>query len=107
MAWRQRGDQKPLYFESDRVDGRSVWTCFGSGPSAHLVADLTARRRADKAAAKASWDAESAEIATLTREMRALEGICALLSSANLIASGYHRHDRGPWRRRRTHGQGR
>ena len=107
MGWEQRAGRKPLYFESIRVDGRVVRTCFGGGPEAHLAAKMTALRRVDKTTARAVGDAEAAKIATLTREMRTLEGICALLSSAKMIASGFHRHDRGTWRRRRDHGQGR
>lgn len=101
MAWEKRGEHGPYYTRSRRVGGRVVREYIGCGRVAETVAETDRmlieageelrRQEREKRAADAErerlWQAYSAMVAAALRE--ALE------------AAGYHRHQRGEWRRKR------
>jgi hypothetical protein len=101
MAWETRNGQGRYYTRSRRVGGRVVREYLGTGEVAELAARMDAidraaqeRDRARKRQAKATEDARDTE----------LQAVCEaglLWSRVALLAAGYHRHDRGEWRRRR------
>jgi hypothetical protein len=101
MGWEMRGSNGPYYTRSTRVNGRVVREYVGRGPGADLAARRDAERRAERRAETERWEAERARVEAADE---AVVGWCnlaqALLGSA-LDAAGYHRHDRGQWRRRR------
>jgi hypothetical protein len=37
------------------------------------------------------------------RTLEAFNTVCSLLVAAEMTAAGFHRHDRGAWRRRHVH----
>ena len=99
-----RGGKKLLYL-SNRVNGKPKKTYVGAGPLADLLAaeleERKAARRA-RAEARAAWEAKA------TAADAPLDELCAELdqaAAATLLALGYHRHDRGPWRKKRGHRQ--
>jgi hypothetical protein len=101
MGWEMRGTNGPYYTRSRRVSGRVVREYIGRGPVADLAASLDTERRAERSARAEQWAAEQARVEA---DDEAVIGLCnlaqALLGEA-LVAAGYHRHDRGQWRRRR------
>jgi hypothetical protein len=98
----KRGGRQLLYL-SRRVNGKPKKIYVGTGPLADLLAaELESRKQARKASAEAcaSWRANVAAAEN------PLDALCAGLdqvTSASLLAHGYHRHDRGPWRKKREH----
>ena len=98
--WSTRGSRN-LFYLSRRVHGVPTKVYVGTGPSAdRLAAEVEARKRARQAVAEAC--------AAQKEAVRAAEGpldeLCAGLDqvvAATLLGRGYHRHDRGPWRRKR------
>jgi hypothetical protein len=100
MPWSQVGSRRYFYRHLWR-DGRSVRQYVGTGQGAELVAALDELRRVERAA-EARQRREEQE--RHQRAEGALIQMCLetdVLASATLVASGYHRHDRGEWRRRR------
>ena len=100
MAWETRRGRR-YYYRSVRRGGRVVKEYFGTGRVAELCAQLdalTLERRAierqDRAAERDRCDALEA------RTLELIELTDALVA-ATLTVAGYHRHDRGAWRRRR------
>ena len=100
MAWEQRGNRS-YYYHSSRRGGRVVKEYFGTGRVADLRAQLdglTLERRAikrqDRLAERGRCDALEARILELIQ-------LTDALVAATLTVAGYHRHDRGAWRRRR------
>jgi len=99
MAWERRGDQT-YYYRSRKIGGRVVKEYIGGGLAGTLAEREDAMRRrtrdAERAALQADRDAFNAATVAHEELSRAAD---ALLTAA-LIAAGYHRHDRGPWRKR-------
>ena len=100
MGWETRRGKR-YYYQASRVDGRVVKRYVGKGDVAALLGqmnDLDAQRRQVEA------ESERAERAALDALHRELGDACDLvdqLTRAVLLAAGYHRHDRGEWRKRR------
>ena len=88
MAWDKRG----FFYRSRRVGGRVVREYFGRGPLAEMAAHLMARTARDLEAAQ-SQDADV--------RFRQFHAQLDRAAAAYLLAAGYHRHDRGSWRKRR------
>ena len=101
MAWETRGGQGRYYTRSVRRDGVVVREYVGTGRVAEAVA---ARDRERRVTREAQRDARRAALGRLA-EADALVGVlCAAAETAaraHLLLAGYHRHDRGAWRRRR------
>jgi hypothetical protein len=99
-----RGGRQLLYL-SRRVNGKPKKIYVGTGPLADLLAaELEARKRARKATAEAcaAWKAKVFAVE------EPLDELCAdleQLTAASLLARGYHRHHRGPWRKKREYRQ--
>jgi hypothetical protein len=93
MAWDRRG----YFYRSRRVGGRVVREYFGCGPlaeaAAHLLDRLKAAREGHALRAGLLDGADAA--------FRELHDRLDRAAAAHLLAAGYYRHDRGPWRRRR------
>ena len=101
MAWEMRGRSGPYYTRSRRVQGRVVREYIGRGRVAELAAQLDALEREER-------QLRCRQLALERERLRgfdaALDGLCEatdLLVAAVLVQAGYHRHNRGEWRRRR------
>ena len=96
MAWETRGGGR-YYYKVSRDDGRVRRLYLGNGPVAELAAQDAELRRAERQArARSQARLEAAEAAS-----RELAELADLLAQVALMAAGYHRHDRGNWRKRR------
>jgi len=101
MGWETRGGAS-YYYTAERVNSRVVKTYVGSGPAAECAALLRAEARAEAAAEREAREREVAELAALGAALAPLDELADALTAAALVAAGYHRHHRGPWRKRRV-----
>jgi hypothetical protein len=101
MGWETRGGAS-YYYTAERVNGRVVKSYVGSGPAAGIAALLAAEARAEAAEKATTRKEEAAELAALEAALTPLDELADTLTAAALVAAGYHRHRRGPWRKRRA-----
>ncbi len=99
MAWERRG-AKRYYTRSVRREGRVVRQYFGTGPVAELAAATDEERRLRREIAARDRRAEKARHDAAFSPLQELCKLADLLAAASLLVAGYHRHDRGEWRRR-------
>jgi hypothetical protein len=102
MTWElHRGRLR--YTRSFRRTGRTIRQYVGTGEVAELVAraDELAKAARKRQAEAGRTDRERWE--TAQASVVELERITNLFVQATLLTAGYHRHDRGAWRRRRNH----
>ncbi|MBY0456956.1 MAG: hypothetical protein K2V38_06445 [Gemmataceae bacterium] len=100
MAWEQRGSAS-YYYTAERIDGRVVKQYVGTGPVAELAAELDAIRMQERAEAAERERCDREELAALESALTPLNELADALTAAALVAAGYHRPKRGPWRKRR------
>ena len=101
MAWKNRGHRR-YYYRSVRSSGKVVSEYLGTGNVADYVAvqvELRRNSRQVKAVLEQQGDALHASIQVAAEQ---LENRLGLLVKAVLYSRGYHRHDRGRWRKRRV-----
>ena len=101
MAWEQRERGGLYYTRSRKVDGRVVREYIGTGPLAELAAEADARERRRREEEAEAWREERERMEALEAPIEELCEAAELLSEAALYAAGYHRHNRGEWRKRR------
>jgi hypothetical protein len=101
MGWKMRGDEIYYYRSQRDARGRSRQVYVGKGTRAAQEATELATRRAAKArdrlAAQQDDERHAAAIAPLLRVI----GLSTTLVAGQMAELGFHRHDRGPWRKRR------
>lgn len=98
MAWEQRGNQT-YYYRSVRVGRRVVKEYGGGGFMGVLAAEFDAEQREERANKRGQIQRERARWAALEQPARELDDLSEQLLAATLVMAGYHRHDRGEWRR--------
>jgi hypothetical protein len=103
MAWEERGQQK-YFYRSVRQGGRVMKVYYGGGEVGRLAAAADALRRAEADAAAEARLEHQVRLEEALALTRALRRTIEVLTNATLLAAGYHRHDRHPWRKWR-HGQ--
>ena len=95
MPWETRLGEGSYYTRTRRENGRVVREYIGVGERARRAAEEDeARRRqveADRDAARA-----------LAEDVEKLAELTEMFATAALLAAGYHRPNRGPWRKRRV-----
>jgi hypothetical protein len=106
MGWEGRTRGGLYYTRSRRVGGRIVREYVGTGEAAEVVAQLDALERDRRWREALLWQEERACYAAADAALGTLGRVCDELLEQELMAAGYHRHNRGEWRRRR-HGSGR
>lgn len=94
MSIENRGGRK-LYYRVRRRGGRLVKEYVASGEEAEKAARL------DVEAAAAARD-QRAELRRVGVILDAVRVAIEVLVEQEMVAAGYHRHDRGPWRKRRV-----
>lgn len=102
MAWEKRKRGGAYYYRSRRVAGRVVKEYVGRGPLADLAA---AWAEEDRAARLAALEADRRRRAELDDVAQQVGEVCQAVddvAAAWLTLAGYHRHDRGAWRKRRA-----
>ncbi len=100
MSWEIRGDRR-YYYRARKVGGRVVKEYVGAGLLAELAARQDTRTREARAASARARQAERAGLEAVDGELTDIDDAIETLSRASLVLSGYHRHQRGTWRRRR------
>jgi hypothetical protein len=100
MGWERRRKGRYFYLSVRTPDGpRKVY--LGGGPLGEMNARLEARRRRERAAARAEWIGRRLELEAADRLLDRTAGLLRLLIAARLLLGGYHRGHRH-WRRRRV-----
>jgi hypothetical protein len=102
MGWEQVGARRYFYL-SRRVGGRPrrVYVGPANSPAAELAAAAAGMRRLGQEAAARERQAEQARHQEVEAPLLALCARTDVLTRAALLSAGFHRHHRGPWRRRR------
>lgn len=101
MAWEKRGDHYYYYYRSVRRGGRVVKCYEGSGKLAEIVAKLDVLERQERRAQRMADQRPDEGLDEAEAVLVAMCEASEILARAALTLAGYHRHDRGPWRRRR------
>ncbi len=101
MAWEQRG-KRSYYYRSRRIGGRPRHVYVGAAGSAaaELAAAVDGLRRRQREAEARRLKAEQELFQAADAPLADLCELTTTLARAALLAAGYHRHDRGKWRRR-------
>ena len=101
MSWEKRNGCGPYYTSSHRENGRIVREYFGKGAPGQIAADVDALGLQTRLFEREDRAAERARIAAIEDPLVGFDRAVDLAVSGELLVAGYHRHDRGPWRRRR------
>src|SRR3954467_14164341 len=99
MGWKTRGGRR-YYYRSIRQGGRVVSEYVGGGETAALIAALETAERDKREVAAADWRAERARLVAEDRAQAERFDQVEILVRLLLEAAGFHRHNRGEWRRR-------
>ena len=99
MAWEQRGN-RTYYYRSRKIGGRVIKEYIGGGVAGMLAEREDTARRRKRQAADAALRKEQDAIAAATTAHDELSRAADALMTAALVAAGFHRHDRGHWRKR-------
>ena len=100
MAWETRPNGRSYYYHPRLVGSRVEKAYFGKGQAAALMADAVADGKASREAEREAFRAYRARLEPLERVMSALDAGCGVVAAAALTAAGFHRHNRGTWRRK-------
>jgi hypothetical protein len=101
MAWETRGNRQ-YYYESERVGGRVVKRYVGPGQVAVLIEAMNEEKGAEREAERAKVRATMGELARLEAMIVPLDDFTQAVAEGAMLAAGYHRIKRGPWRKRRV-----
>ena len=101
MSWEQRNGRGLYYTSSHRENGRTVREYYGKGELGQLAADIDALAVQTRLVEREDRADERDRIAAIEDPLVEFDRAVDLAVSGELLVAGYHRHDRGPWRRRR------
>jgi hypothetical protein len=99
VGWKERGNGR-YYYRSRRVGGRIVTEYCGGAELGELCAWADREERKRKARANTPPPVEA--FAEADSGLDELNAIAEELVACALTRAGFHRHDRGEWRRRRA-----
>jgi len=102
MGWEQRG-QRRYYYRARRVGSRVIKEYVGPEGSSEAknAAEEDAETRSTKATLRMAKQERQQVFETAQAQVAALGQMANDIISGALLASGFHQHCRGPWRRRR------
>lgn len=106
MAWEGRRNGKRYYYRSRRgLNGRVVKEYCGGGPRGEAAAQADAERRAARAQEREAEQQRRHAYELSHERLIDLDAGARAIIAEGMTAAGYHRHDRGPWRKQheRTH----
>jgi hypothetical protein len=101
MAWETRRGGRRYYYRSVRRGGRVEKEYLGGAPWVDAAARLEEMDRERREWERFEQRAEEERLAAATAPLAEFCAAVELLARVELLAAGYHRHDRGAWRRRR------
>jgi hypothetical protein len=98
----ERRERGGLYYTRSRKEGaRVIREYVGGGILGELAAQVDAGNRQLREEEEASRRAERERLDALMKPVEELCEAAEVIARAALLASGYHRHNRGEWRKRR------
>jgi hypothetical protein len=98
----ERRERGGLYFtRSKKVGGRVIREYVGVGILGELAARIDAEERRRREEEQARRREERERLDALVAPIEELCDAAEVIARAALIASGYHQHHRGEWRKRR------
>ena len=103
MSWDQRKQASSCNAATKR-QGRIVRKSDSRRPPAGMAARRAEEARPTRLSQKDALRLEREQLDGPERLLEELDRACTFLMEANLMAAGFHRHNYGPWRRRR-HGR--
>ncbi len=101
MAWESRNGKGAYYTRSRRYEGRVIREYIGADETAKVIAKIDDIERQVR---KAELDAQrvvQAELEAIDTHVEQLGEVADVLARAIIIASGYHQHKGGEWRKYR------
>lgn len=99
--WEKR-ERGGLYYTRSRKEGsRVVREYVGGGVLGELAAQMDAERRQRRQEEEASRREERERLDALSAPVEELCEAAEVIACAAMVASGYHQHNRGEWRKRR------
>jgi len=101
MAWESRRGKGRYYTRSRKVNGRVEREYIGSGPMAEFQSALDLMERWPRQEEAYARRVERDRMAELDRLVADYCERVESVACAELEAAGYHKHNRGEWRRRR------
>lgn len=101
MGWERRGN-RDYFYTAEGVNGRVVKRYVGCGAVAELAAQMDALQREVAATAAEGDRLARADADAVADSLAPLHAHADALTHAALTAAGFHRHRRGPWRKRRA-----
>jgi len=102
MVWEQRGNGIYYYYRSRKIGGRVVKEYVGGGLAGSLAEREDEARRRQRDAERIALRLDRAAFDAAATAHDELSRAADAMMSAALLAAGYHRHDRGQWRKRRV-----
>lgn len=100
MGWEWRGGRR-YYFGKVRIGDRVASVYLGGGAAGAMAEEYVAEARERREAERAQLLRARAEVAQAEALLAELDAGVDVAVDGTLIGLGYHRHDRGAWRRRR------
>jgi hypothetical protein len=100
MGWESRGGRGRYYTRSRKASGRVVREYVGGGLIGLLAARDDEERRQRAAEDRERFRQEQDAFTAVAAPHERLNTVADALMTAALVAAGYHRHDRGQWRKR-------
>ena len=104
MAWEQRGN-KSYFYRTRRIGGRVVKIYMGGGRVGEQAAERDAAQRATRAMQRRTMHQVQQQYEAVDDQLTTADAEADAITEAMLLAAGYYRHSRGPWRRRRYGGK--
>ena len=101
MSWEQRKGHGRYYTSSHRGNGRIVREYYGTGELGQLAADVDSLAVQTRLLEREARAEERDRIAAIEDPVADFSRAVDLAITCDLLVAGYHRHDCGPWRRRR------
>jgi hypothetical protein len=99
--WEKRERGGLYYTRSRKEGGRVVREYVGSGPSGELASRIDAEKRQLHQKESAARKHERQCLEALMEPVEELCEAAEVIAHAALLASGYHQHNRGEWRKKR------
>ena len=97
MAWERRA-KSAYYYRSVRVGSSVTKVYCGGGAAGRAAAEADAARRRRRQVDALAWQRERSSLESVAAAGRLYEEACALLAEAVLLAAGFRRAKRSPWR---------
>jgi hypothetical protein len=97
MGW-EKHRARAYYYRSVRAGNQVRKVYCGGGDAGRAAAEADAARRRQRQADALAWLDERSRLESAAATAKFYEQMCELLTQAVLLAAGFHRLKRSPWR---------